>query len=269
MSTFIDIIKDHIQYKQQIFKLAKADLIKTYRGAALGWAWAIIKPAVTIFVYWFAFQIGLKAGKNVDGYPFFLWLIAGVVPWFYMNDMLVQGTESIRKYSYLVTKMKFPISTIPTFVSISKLMVNLVLTVIMILIFAFMGYSPDIYLIQLPIYILLSFLLFTVFSLLASLLACMSKDFSNLVKSLVTAVFWLSGIVWNINTIDTPWLKTFLKINPVTYLVEGYRNCFIHKTWIWESPKTLLCFLVILFVLTVLAVVIYKKLRKEIPDVLN
>ncbi len=269
MSTLIEIIKDHIQYKQQIFKLAKADIVKTYRGAALGWAWAIIKPAVTIFVYWFAFQIGIRSGKPVEGYPFFLWLIAGLIPWFYINDMLTQGTESIRRYSYLVTKMKFPISTIPTFVSISKLMVNLFLIVIMILIFVFMGYLPDIYIIQLPIYILLSFIFFTVFSLFASLLACMSKDFSNLIKSLVTAVFWLSGIVWNVNTIDIPWLKTLLKINPVTYLVEGFRNCFIHKTWIWESPKTLLCFLAILLIMTMLSVIIYKKLRKEIPDVLN
>ena len=62
----IDIIKDHITYWQQILKLAKADLVKTYRGAALGWSWAIIKPAVTIFVYWFTFEIGLRAGKDVN-----------------------------------------------------------------------------------------------------------------------------------------------------------------------------------------------------------
>ena len=269
MSNFIQIIKDHIQYRQQIFKLAKADLIKTYRGAALGWSWAIIKPAVTIFVYWFAFQIGLRAGKSVDGFPFFLWLISGVVPWFYMNDMITGGTECIRKYSYLVTKMKFPISTIPTFFSISKFMVHLALLVIMVIIFIIMGYPPTIYLIQLPIYMLLSFLMFTTFSLLASLLACMSKDFLNLVKSLVTAIFWLSGIVWNVETLDIPWLKTLLKINPVTYLVEGYRNCFIHKTWIWESPKTLIAFLIIWLILLGMAICIYKKLRKEIPDVLN
>lgn len=61
-----DIIKDHSTYKQQIFKLAKADLVKTYRGAALGWSWAIIKPAVTVFVYWFTFEIGLRAGKDVN-----------------------------------------------------------------------------------------------------------------------------------------------------------------------------------------------------------
>ena len=138
MNSLVEIIKDHIQYRQQIFKLAKADLVKTYRGAALGWAWAIIKPAVTIFVYWFAFEIGLKSGGGVNGFPFFLWLIAGVVPWFYMSDMMTGGTEAIRKYSYLVTKMKFPVSTIPTFVSISKFMVNLVLMVFVIAIFILM-----------------------------------------------------------------------------------------------------------------------------------
>lgn len=270
MSYLVEIIKDHIQYKQQIFKLAKADLIKTYRGAALGWAWAIIKPAVTIFVYWFTFEIGLRAGKAVNGFPFFLWLIAGVIPWFYMSDMITGGTECIRKYSYLVTKMKFPVSTIPTFFSISKFIVHLVLLLIMIIIFALMGYPPDVYLLQLPIYMLLMFVFFTAFSLFASLLACMSKDFSNLVKSLVTAVFWLSGIIWNINTIkDIPWLNVILKLNPVTYLVEGYRNCFIHKTWIWENPKTLIAFLVITALLILAAVWVYRRLRKEIPDVLN
>lgn len=271
MHTIIEIIKDHFQYRQQIFKLAKADLVKTYRGAALGWAWAIIKPAVTIFVYWFTFQIGIRGiGKEVEGFPYFLWLISGVIPWFYMSDMITGGTECIRKYSYLVTKMKFPISTIPTFFSISKFMVHLTLMLIMIIIFIIMGYPPDVYLIQLPIYMLFSFIFFTVFSLFASLLACMSKDFSNLVKSLVTAVFWLSGIIWNIDTMkDIPWLKMLLKVNPVTYLVEGYRNCFIHKTWIWESPKTLIAFLIILLVLLIVGVWTYKRLRKEIPDVLN
>ena len=64
MSTLVQIIKEHISYKNQIFKLAKADLVKTYRGAALGWMWAIIKPAVTIFVYWFAFVIRVKNGRK-------------------------------------------------------------------------------------------------------------------------------------------------------------------------------------------------------------
>ena len=269
MSTFIEIIKDHIQYRQQIFKLAISDLKKTYRGAALGWAWAIIKPAVTILVYWFTFEIGLRAGKAVNGYPFFLWLLAGVIPWFYMSNMITSGTDSIRRYSYLVTKMKFPISTIPTFVSISKFIVHILLVSIMIIIFVLMGRMPTIYIAQLPFYMLLNLIFFTVFSLVSGLLASMSKDFANLVKSFVTAIFWLSGIIYNINNISIPWLKSLLMINPVTFLVEGYRNCFINHVWFWEQPKRLMYFGIITLVMLIIGVWAYKRLRKEIPDVLS
>ena len=255
----IDIIKEHIQYGQQIFKLAKADINKTYRGAALGWSWAIIKPAVTIFVYWFAFSIGLRAGKDVNGFPFFLWLIAGIIALFYIGDMISQGVDSIRKYSYLVSKMKFPVSTIPTFFSLSKLSINLLLIVAMIFIFIFMGYPPDIYIIQMPFYILCMFVFCTIWGLFSALLGAISKDFANLIKAFVTAVFWLSGILWNANTITIPWVKKFLMINPVTYLVNGFRNCLIDKVWFFEQPKQLLCFIIMTILMLLLSIWAYKK----------
>lgn len=268
MKILKQIISDHIKYKSQIFKLAKADLIKTYRGSALGWTWAIIKPVVTIFVYWFAFSVGLRAGKDVNGYPFFLWLIAGLVPWFYMSDMITAGTQCIRKYSYLVTKMKFPVSVIPTFVSLSNIMINILLLAVVILIFCLFGYVPDIYMLQLPFYILLSFIFFTVWALFSSFIGAMSKDFVNLVKSFLTAVFWLSAILWNADSISNLWLRRFLNLNPITYLVNGFRNCFINKIWFWEQPKRLLYFGIITLVLLILGLWSYKKLRKDIADVL-
>ena len=268
MKTLKKIIKEHIEYRKQIFKLAKSDLIKTYRGSALGWAWAIIKPIVTIFVYWFAFEIGLRAGKDVNGYPFFLWLIAGIIPWFYMGDMITAGTSCIRKYSYLVTKMTFPVSTIPTFVSISNLIVNVILLFIVIIIFGLFGYAPDIYILQLPFYVLLSFIFFTLWALFASFIGAISKDFVNLVKSFITAIFWLSGILWNADTIAIPWLKKILYLNPVTFLVSGFRDCFINKIWFWEQPGKLLIFIVITLLLLIAGIWSYKKLRKDIADVL-
>lgn len=262
------IIKEHIEYRHQILKLAKADLSKTYRGAALGWSWAVIKPTVTIFVYWFAFTIGLRMGKSVGEYPFFLWLIAGVIPWFYMSEMITGGADSIRKYSYLVTKMKFPISTIPTFVSISKIIVHLLLVAIVIVIFMLFGFKPDIYLLQLPFYTLIMFVFFDLWALFSSLLAAISKDFLNLVKAFVSAVFWLSGIVWNADTVTIPWLRRFLNLNPVTFIVNGYRNCFINKIWFWEQPKRIGYVVIFLSIMLLAALWSYRKLRKEIPDVL-
>ena len=268
LETLKNIIKSHIEYKQQIFKLAKSDLVKTYRGSALGWAWAIIKPTVTIFVYWFAFEIGLRAGKGVNGFPYFLWLIAGVVPWFYMNEMITKGTDCIRKHSFLVTKMKFPVSTIPTFVNISKLIVHLILLGVVAILFILFGFVPDIYWLQIIFYMVLTFVFFNIWGLFSAPLAAISKDYSNLVKSFVTAVFWLSGIIWNPDTITNPIIQKLLHLNPVTFLVSGYRNCFINKIWFWEQPRRLLYFIIITLILLIMALKTYKKVRKDIPDVL-
>ena len=198
-----------------------------------------------------------------------MWLIAGVIPWFYISDMLTSGSDTIRKYSYLVTKMKFPVSTIPTFVSISKFIVHIALVIIMIIIFCVAGHTPTIYILQLPFYMLLMYIFFTIWSLFASLLSSMSKDFGNLVKSMVTAVFWLSGILWNPETIQIAWVKKLLMLNPVTFLTTGFRNCFINHTWFWEQPKRLMYFVIITVLMLILAIWTYKKLRKEITDVLN
>ncbi|MBR5516954.1 MAG: ABC transporter permease [Firmicutes bacterium] len=267
MNTLREILLEHYEYRKQLIKLAKSNILKTYRGAALGWSWALIKPSTQIFVFWFAFSFGLRSGGDISGYPFFLWLIAGMTPWFYISEMISQGTDSIRKYSYLVTKLKFPISIIPTFVSISKLVINMAITGIVIVIFALFGHWPDIYYLQLPFYILCMFIFCSVWGLLGGILSSMSRDFSNLVKSLVNMLFWLSGIIYDARGIDNEFIKTILLFNPVTFLANGYRNVFIEKVWFWENVE-ILYFIMVLAVFVVLTVWAYKKLRKDIPDVL-
>ena len=160
INTFSAIMHEHLSYKSQIFKMARNDLVKTYSGSALGWAWAVIRPVVTILIYWFAMSVGFKKNGLVYGHPYFLWLITGLVPWFYMSDMLTQGTDCMRKYRYLITKMRYPVSTIPTFVSISKMMVSLVLLFVVAVIYWIMGFAPIIYYLQIFLYILFSFMFF-------------------------------------------------------------------------------------------------------------
>ena len=268
METIRTIIREHITYRDQIFMLAKSDLIKTYRGAALGWAWAIVKPMVTLFVFWFAFSVGLRAGKPIAGYPFFLWLVAGMLPWFFMQELITGGAGCIRKYSHLVTKMKFPISIIPTYFNISHLYTHLILLGVTIVIFALFGHFPDVYMLQIPLYMLLMFLFFTVWSLLAGLLSAISKDFQNLVAAFSTAIFWMSGILYDVDKINHAWVRLLLKFNPVTVISSGYRKCFIYKKWFFEDKIELCCYFTTLILFTLFALWAYRKLRKEIPDVL-
>jgi teichoic acid transport system permease protein len=262
------IVREHWDYRRQIISLATVDVIKTYRGSALGWTWAIIKPSVTIFVYWFAFDIGLRHGRDISGYPYFLWLIAGIIPWFYISEMLTQGSSTLNRYNYLVTKIKFPVSTISTFVSLSKLYVHLGLLTIVVAIFALWGHPPDIYYLQLPFYVAMLFVFFTLWSLFASPLSAISKDFANTVTSFVTAIFWMSGVMWDVNKVDIPWVRRVLLFNPVTFVATGYRNVFIYKKWFFEDRFALAAFLLVLVVMALMSVRTYWRLRREISDVL-
>ncbi len=264
----MDILRDHWAFRQQICKLAQTDLVKTYRGAALGWAWAVIKPAITIFVFWFAFTFGLRSGAPVHGYPYALWLIVGLVPWFYLGEMLSAGTDAIRSYPYLVNKMRFPVSTISTFVSLSKYYIHLLLLGLTVVIYFIAGGTLDVYFLQLPLYMALLFLFATVWSLFSAPLSAISKDFSSLVKSMVQPAFWLSGVIWDPDTVDVPALQVFLDINPITFLTRGYRAVFITKQWLWEDPLPLIAFAIVMVVLIAVAVRTHTRLRKEIPDVI-
>lgn len=262
------IIEEHRSYRPQIFMLAKSDLIKTYRGAALGWAWAVVKPTITLFVFWFAFSIGLRHGHDIAGYPFFLWLTAGFLPWFYMQEMITGGSRCIRKYKHLVTKMKFPVSIIPTYVNLSHLYVHFALLAITIVLFACFGHMPDVYLLQIPFYMILMFMFFTVWSLFGGMLSAISMDFQNLVNAMSTAIFWMSGIVYNVDEIPYTWMRVALKFNPVTVIASGYRRAFVYKKWFWQDKVSLVCFAVTFLLFAMGALWAYRKLRKEIPDVL-
>ena len=263
-----EIIKEHKENFSKIFKLAKVDLIKSYKGSFLGWLWTIIKPGVTIFVYWFTIEIGLKTSKFRHGYPNFLWLIASIVPWFYFSEMITGGPSSLRNYNYLVTKLKFPISIIPTIINISRFSVHILLELFVILIFMLNGYPIDSYVLQIFFYMLMGFLFFEAWGLFSSVLGAISKDFLNLIKSINILVFWMSGILWDVDAISIVWVKKLLLFNPIAYLIDGYRNCFINKIYFYEQPVRLLVFIGILLALTTLAGICHKKLRKDVPDVL-
>ena len=204
----------------------------------------------------------------MEGFSFFLWLIAGIISWFYIQEMLTQGSNAMRKYRHLVTKMRFPISTIPTFFSLSHLSVHLILLAAVIVIYGLSGHLPTVYYFQILWYLITMFLFCTGWCMFSSMLGAISKDFVNLIKSLSTALFWLSGIMFDITSINVKWAQMIFKINPITYTVEGYRNCFVHQRWFWEQPELTGLYILELAVMWGAALWAYRKLRREIPDVL-
>jgi teichoic acid transport system permease protein len=271
LGTLHEILQEKKLWRKQIANLGVFDLTKRARGAVLGWAWFFMKPAVYIGVFWFALAIGLKAGSSggaTGNAPYILWLMGGLISWFYMQDMLNQGSDVFHRYSYLVNKIKFPLSGIPTIFNISTVIVQVGLVLAMMIIYFLCGQPLDIYLLQLPVAMLLMFVFFDMFSLFASCLSALSKDFKNLIQTLSTPLFWLSGIIFDVFSIGYDWLTIILMFDPVTFFATMYRAAIYDKIWIWERPEACLGFVVVFLITLLCTVVVYRRTREEIADVL-
>lgn len=269
IDTFLQIVKENWGWRKQIANLAVFDLKKKARGAALGWMWFLIKPAMYIGCFWFALCVGLRSGHSAaSGAPYILWLSAGIVPWFFMSDMLNSGCNAMKSYPYLVNKIKFPLSGISTICTSATMIVHLILMAALMIGYFACGMHFDLYLLQLPVIIVLMFLFWDVFSIFFSPLSALSKDVANLMKAFSTPLFWLSGVLFDIQSVNVQWIQTLMLFNPVTFFTRAYRAVLVDKVWIWEDPALCLGFLAVFAVCTVLMLVVSKRLAKDVADVL-
>ena len=278
------IFKEHRGFGKQILLLAKNELIKTYKGAVIGPFWAVIKPAFTLFVYWFAFSVGIRSagdvevfinGEYVDTFQRFTFMLVGFIPWFFINDGITQGAKSIRLNRQFVTKVSFPVSTIMTYTAVARLYVHLFLAAIMYVIVAFTnGVGVSIYNIQFFFYCPLMFIFFVVLTWSTAPMSAFSRDFENMIVSIMSGIFWLSGVIYNSYDMDSilifgkPILKYVMLLNPINFFANGYRNTFLYERWFFEYPLELTIFLIEFAIILVLGIYNYNRLRKTLPDVL-
>ncbi|MGN1480947.1 ABC transporter permease [Porcipelethomonas sp.] len=265
-----DIIAEHKGQLKKIWMLAVNDLVKKYKGAVMGPLWAIIKPTFTLFILWFAFTVGIRGSGMVSGYPRFIFMLSGYIPWFFISEVIVGGSRSIRQNSQFVTKLSFPVSNIMTFCMLSSLIIHLGMCVIMYIILICNGYGPSVYNLQIFYYMPLMFLFFLVLSWATAPLSAFSRDFENLINSLITGLFWLSGIFWDTYDVSNPILKRLMYFNPINYFINGYRKTFLYDISIFDKNYTteLVVFYAEFILLIFIGSHFYKKLRKILPDIL-
>lgn len=261
------VIKESFENRRQIHTLAKKELQKKYKGSLLGISWAFFKPLLFISIYWFAISFGFRTGGDLGEIPFIAWLATGIAPWFFISDTLVYGANSIRSTSYLVTKMKFPLSIIPIYRIVSMWYVHIMFLVIVFIITILSGVMPTLYLIQLPYFILCSLLFMVVLTWITSTLVVISKDFEQFIRSISTVMFWLVPVLWNIDLMSEP-LKKIISLNPMVYLISGYRQTFLGEGWFWENTSYTIYFWVVLALLAWFGSYIHTKLRSQFADIL-
>lgn len=256
--------------RKMIYKLARNDFKTKYAGSYLGIIWAFVQPVVTVLVYWFVFEVGFRSGDTSLPVPFVLYLVAGIVPWFFFQDGLTGGTNSMLEYSYLVKKVVFNISVLPIVKIISAVFVHLFFVAFITLLYCCYGHFPDIYYLQLFYYTGGLCLLILGISYMTSAIVIFFRDLSQMINIALQIGIWMTPIMWiaEEKLANYHWIHQILKLNPIYYVVTGYRDVFIYKNWFWERPLWTLYFWIFVIASLVIGSRVFRKLRVHFADVL-
>ncbi len=263
---FVDLYAN----RRLIIDLANKDFKMRYAASYLGAIWAFIQPIVTVTIYILVFQFGLRVAPSADGVPYALWLVAGMVPWLFFFEALLSATNSLLEFSYLVKKVVFKISVLPIVKILTALYVHAFFIVVGIVVFLLFGYPLTISIIQVVYYTFAATALVLGLSYITASLVVFFRDLGQIVNIILQFLMWLTPILWKLEDVDVipANMHWILKLNPVYYIVSGYRDAFIYGTWFFEKPTWTIYFWCFVLVTGVLGIVTFKRLEKHFADVL-
>lgn len=258
------------QNRKLIWKLAKNDFKQRYAGSYMGKVWAMAQPVVTVVMYWLVFEkiFGNKSelvAGNLE-VPYVLYLTAGLVPWFFFSEGLNNGTMALLEYNYLVKKVVFKISILPIIKVIGAVFIHLFFLGVLVLLSIAYGYYPTIYTLQLLYYSFCTFMLVLAISYTTCAVVVFFRDLQQIISIVLQIGMWATPIMWNIDKAGN--FRWLFELNPVAYIVNGYRSAIFDKQWFFEQTYSTLYFWGITALLLLIGATLFKRLKVHFADVL-
>lgn len=258
--------------RRLIWKLSKNDFKTRYAGSYLGIIWAFVQPVITILVYWMVFEKGFGAKaemfKSGVGVPFVVYLTSGLVPWFYFSEAVTQSTNALLEYNYLVKKVVFKISILPLIKVIAACFIHAFFVMVLLAIYFIYGYGFTPYLFQLVYYSLCMCILVLALSYTLCSVVVFFRDLSQIVSIALQIGMWATPIMWSMTRVEGTVFETLFKLNPLYYIVNGYRQSLFGQTWFFEEWRLTLYFWGVTILLFAFGTVIFKRLKPHFADVL-
>ena len=256
--------------RKMIARLAKNDFRTRFAGSYLGIVWAFIQPVVTVLVYWFVFEIGFRSANTSLPVPFLLYLLAGIVPWFFFQDAWNGTTNALVEYSYLVKKVVFRIEVLPVVKVISAGFVHAFFLCFMYLLYLLYGHRPALYDLQIFYYSSALALLVLGLGYMTCAVVVFFRDLSQVIGIMLQVGVWMTPIMWvaEEKLADHPVIWSILRLNPVYYIVSGFRDALIYRRWFWEHPFWTLYFWAFTAAALLVGTKVFARLRVHFADVL-
>ena len=252
--------------KHLIISMAKREVATQYVGSLLGFIWTFIHPMVMIFVFWVVFSVGFRV-QPTNNVPFVVWLTAGMASWFVFADIVNGSAGVIVSNAPLIKKTMFPSQILPVVKIASCFITHLVFLFVLIGLIIFQKMPFSFYFLQFIYYLICMSVLALGLGWLVSALNVFIRDVGQIVAVIIQVGFWATPIFWDINMMP-PKIQILFKLNPMFYIVQGYRESFIYFHPFWVHPRQTIYFWVVTGVIFGLGALIFQKLKPQFADVL-
>lgn len=268
-----ELTAELINNRKIIISMSRKEFANQYAGSAFGIFWGILKPLMMVAVYWFVFSvIGREPiGENTPKYTQLAMMLPGLVAWNFLSEALLNGSGAIRDNSYLVKKVAFPVSILPVVKICVSFVHHLIFLGISVIILLTQGIGFHLANLQIFYYMFAAVFFLVGITRLLAVFVVITVDVMHFLQTIMQVLFWATPVLWSVYSISSnvsPVIVTLLKLNPMLYIVEGYRDAMLSRAWFWGHPSLGLYFWGFSIVLYIFSSWVYVKNRKEFADIL-
>ncbi len=254
-----NVFKDLYQYRELLKTSVKKEVRGKYKNSFLGVIWSFLNPLLQIAVYAIVFPLILR--NNQDNYVIFL--CCGLIPWTFFATSINRSAFSFVENGNILKKVYFPREIIPISVVTSEAINFLISTIIIIGFVVFGGIGITKYVILYPFVLIIQYFVVLAISLVLASVCVYLRDLQHFVGVALQLLFYAAPIVYAPSTIPENF-QWILKFNPMTYIINAYRDIFYNQTMIEIKP--LLIVLAIAIVGCIFGYMIFNKLQKGFAE---
>ncbi len=210
--------------------LAWRDILVRYKQTAIGIAWSVLRPLLTLGTMAF---LGWLFESEVPGdVPRLLMVAAATLPWTFFSAAFSEASNSLISNSNLLTKVYFPRMIVPASTVLVCLIDFLISLVIVTALMAVYRFSPDVKLLLLPVFLLLALVTALGSGLLIAALNVKYRDFRHIVPFVVQFGLYVSPVAFTSADIRSSEripevLKWLYDLNPMVGVIDGFRWCLL------------------------------------------
>lgn len=263
------MITGTIKSRKQVLALAKSDFRGRYSGSYFGAFWGVAQPTMTILLFWFVFQVGFRS-QPVSNAPFLLWLVAGMMPWNFFQDAWTSSNRAFVGYDYIVKKIVFNIDILPLVKIIASCIMNIIYNAIILIVFLAYGWFPGVHILDMVYFSVCLTMFAWGLSMITATMTVFVKDISQLLTIIMQFVMWLTPIMWDYHMLDavSPKLSWLYKLNPLFYVVNGYREALIDGKWFFNHFYMMGWFWLVTIIIDIVGIRLMRAFKPHFADIL-